>query len=83
MERFPAAMCGCLEQQQLEQADAADQLRDRRQADALLAELLVEEEFGTRARLADVAQQLFQAVHGGNATRTEPRAPTACATAPL
>ena len=106
MERLPAAMCGRLEQQQLEQADAADQLRDRRQADALFAELLVhrrqrkkdrgelarhggglgrrtEEEFGTRARLADVAQQLFQAVHGGNATRTARRAPTACATAAL
>jgi hypothetical protein len=30
-----------------------------------------------------VAQQLFQAVHGGNATRTARRAPTACATAAL
>jgi len=34
-------MCGRLEQQQLEQPDTADQLRDRRQTDALFAELLV------------------------------------------
>jgi hypothetical protein len=50
MRRLLFARSGCLEHQQLEQPDAAHELRDRRQAAALFAELLVHGRQGRKDR---------------------------------
>ena len=62
MKRLAVAMCGRLEQEQLEQPDTADQLRHRRQAGARFAELLVHGRQGRKDR-GELAR------HGGSLGR--------------
>jgi hypothetical protein len=95
--RLSAAENGELEQQELEDADAAHQLGDRREAAGLPAQLAMhtrqgrkdrrelprhiarflsgcpEEEFVTPIGIADLTEQCFDAVHGGQATPADRR----------